>query len=239
MKKITKIIKMFSAALLLASTSVYAENGKSGLEILKKSYDYQGSLDKYAVAAKVTFDIKEDGKTFELSHTARAKIDRPDKMRVDSKGETIERSIYLSNGIYTMIDYIDNDEMFYTQIKTPKTIDDMLDHLIDEFGIVLPVATLLHSDMSDYIHPKKVYNFGKKRVQGADCDYIAFRHNGKEVHLWIEDSATPLLRQAYIKAGDAEIKFATRWDLKPGFPDSVFEFKAPKGASKVSIEKSK
>ena len=243
-----KAVTVLSLSLLLASGSLYAETNTPMTQaaqtdasaLLKKSYTYLGSLNKYAFKASVTNSVDVDGEDIVMKRVAEVKVKRPDQFRIDSKGENFNRSSYLSNGVFTMID---NDEKYYASVKTGKGIDGTLDLINKKLGIVIPLSTLLHSDMDKFIHPKKVQYFGTRMVSGVECNYIAFRQRSTVVHLWIENSDTPLIRSAKVVTDDKSDHGITdmiiKWDTKPGFSDSVFVFKAPKGASHISIRPAK
>ena len=243
-----KAVTVLSLSLLLASGSLYAETNTPMTQaaqidasaLLKKSYTYLGSLNKYAFKASVTNSVDVDGEDVVMKRVADVKVKRPDQFRIDSKGENFNRSSYLSNGVFTMID---NNEKYYASVKTNKGIDGTLDMINKKLGIVIPLSTLLHSDMAKFIHPKKVQYFGTRMVSGVECNYIAFRQRTTVVHLWIENSDTPLVRSAKIvtdaKNDRGTTDMVLTWDTHPGFSDSVFVFKAPKGASPISIRPAK
>jgi len=245
---IKKAVIVLSLSLLLGSGTVYAETVApiaqeakiDAATLLKNSYTYLGSLDKYAFTASVTNSVNVDGEDVVMKRVAEVKVKRPDKFRIDSKGENFNRSSYLSDGVFTMIE---NNEKYYASVKTGKGIDGTLDLINKKLGIVIPLSTLMHSDMDKFIHPKKVQYFGTRMVSGVECNYIAFKQRSTVVHLWIENSDTPLIRSAKIITNDKSERGTTdmviKWDTKPGFSDSVFVFKAPKGASPISIRPAK
>lgn len=230
---------ILSGTVIAASSTEVKSNtqAKDGKVLLKKSYDYLGSLTKYAFTANVTNTVMNDGESTVIKREAKVKVHRPDKFRIDSKSDTVDRTLYLSDGKFTIMD---NQEKYYAQVDAPKNIDKTLEEINRRLGIRVPLSTLLHSDMSRYIHPKKVFYFGLVEVNGVPCDYIAFKQRNTVVHLWIEDSQTPVVRSAKIitpKSGTTDM--AIRWDTSGKFSDDLFLFKAPKGASKISIKPAK
>ncbi len=246
---IKKLLSTFSFAVLLASSTVYADAQSTavtqntevnGAKLLKESYTYLGALDRYAFSATVTNDVDVDGQSVVDKRIAEVKVKRPDQFRVDNKGDNINRSLYLSSGVFTMID---NDEKYYASVKTGGGIDKTLDMINRKLGIVVPLSTLLHSDMAKFIHPRKVQYFGTRDVAGTVCNYIAFKQGKTTVHLWIQNSGEPLIRAAKVITNAKNDKGTTdmviKWDTKPSFADSVFIFKAPKGASNIAIKPAK
>jgi len=242
MTRILKIMVWTAAAMLLVSGTAYADSStkanpksetKSGKVLLKNSYDYLGALGKYAFTVNVINTVTNDGESVITKRVAKVKVHRPDKFRIDSKNEAINRTLYLSDGTFVMMD---NQEKYYAKVDAPKDIDKTLEEINRRLGIRVPLSTFLHSDMGKYIHPKKVFYFGTVDISGVACDYIAFKQGNTDVHLWIEDSNTPVVRSAKIitkKNGTTDM--VLKWDTAPGFSDDVFVFNAPEDASNISV----
>ena len=242
---VKKVATLVSLALLLGSSSLLAQSNameqqvvqKDGSALLKGSYNYLGALDKYAFDASITNTVVVDGANVVGKRTSDVKVNRPAQFRVDTKGDYINRSVYLSNGVFAMID---NKEKYYATVNTGGDIDKTLEQISKKLGIVLPISTLMHSNMGKFNQPKRVQYFGTRDVSGVECNYIAYKRGGTTVHLWIENSNTPVIRSAkIITAEKGTTDMVMKWDTNPGFSDSAFIFKAPKGASNVSIKPAK
>lgn len=97
-------------------------------------------MDKYAFdAVVVENEIAEDGTVNKYRHDVSAKIHRPGKFRIDTKDEIKDRSNYLNNGVYTMMDH---GFGYYGQVKASETIDGTLDYIFEEYGIRSPFGTI-------------------------------------------------------------------------------------------------
>jgi hypothetical protein len=212
----------------------------SASAIAKKAYHYIGSLDKYAFDAVVTNDDTKDGKSVKYTHRVSAKVDRPDKFRFDVKGDIKDRSSYLNDGVFTMVDH---GFGYYGQLKTGKGIDGTLDYIFDRYGIKAPLAQLIYSDMHKRTKINKGKNFGKVMLDGTECDYIAFMVKSKEVHMWIPTGDKPLIKRFIIIdrkiTGNPRSVSTIKWNPDAKISDSDFVFKAPKDASKISIQSAK
>ncbi len=235
-----KLFCTAGAALLLSSTSLFAAD-QSAREILNKAYQYVGGMDKYAFTAVVVDDELQDGKATEkYQHTVSVKVDRPGKLRVDTKGNIKNRSNYLNDGSFTMMDHSYN---YYGQIKTPKTIDGALDVLFEKFGIRAPLAQLVYSDMDKRVKFRTSKYFGTKVVNGVECDYVAFKNGTREIHVWIATGDKPLVKTYSIidTGGDSQSRINTLviWNENPKISENDFVFAAPKGASKISVNPAK
>ena len=226
-----KTLCLVGLGLFLGSTNLIAQE-KTAKEIVSKAYAQIGSMDKYAFSAVISDNEIIEGKTTTYRQNVSVKIDRPGNLRSDTKGDIKDRSNYIHNGQFTMIDH---GFGYYTQLKTPETIDKTLDYLFDKFGIQTTLATLIYSDMKKRAKFKKNKYFGTVDVVGVECDYVAFKNNDKEIHIWITTGDKPLVKTYSIFNGDTRINATLTWDTNPTFSKSDFVFKAPKGASKISV----
>lgn len=233
-----KLLCTAGVTLLLSSTSLFAAD-KSARDILNNAYQYIGSMDKYAFSAVVTDDEVQKGETTEkYKHTVSVKVDRPGKLRVDTKGTVKNRSSYLNDGSYTMIDHGHN---YYGQIKTPKTINGALDVLFDRFGIRAPISQLIYSGMDKKVKFRTGKYFGTKDVGGVECDYVAFKNGTREIHVWIATGDEPLVKSySIIDTGTdsvSRINTSVTWNINANISDSDFVFVVPKGSSKISVNR--
>lgn len=237
MKFYKKLLSAVGVALLLGGTGLFAEE-QSPKDIINKAFEYIDNMDKYAFRAVIIDnEATEEGTINKYRFDVSVKVDRPGKLRVDTKGYARDRSNYLNNGVYTMMDHGLN---YYGQLKTPKTIDGTLDYIFEEYGIRAPLAQLLYSKMHKRSKFKKSKNFGTMMVDGTECDYIAFSNFVREVHVWIATGDEPLVKAYSIidkmDEGDYRINTSLAWDTKTKISDSDFIFKAPKGAEKISVQ---
>ena len=237
MKLHNKFLCSAGIVFLLGGLSLFAAE-QSATEVLNKAYEYVGSMDKYAFNAVVLDDDVEDGVIHrqKFRHDVSVKVDRPDKLRVDVKGDIKDRSSYLNDGVFTMIDH---GYGYYATIKTPKTIDGALDAIFDRFGIKAPLAQLVYSDMDKRFKFSKSKNFGTMMVGGTECDYVAFSDPTAEVHLWIAAGDKPLLKAYRIfdktEKDRPSLSTSVTWVENPEISDNDFIFAAPKDAIEISV----
>lgn len=238
MKLHKKVLCTAGVALLLGSTNLFAAD-QSARDILNKAYQYVGSMDKYAFTAVIVDDEVQEGETTaKYKHTAVVKVDRPGKVRVDTTGTVKNRTNYLNDGSYTMLDHRSN---YYGQIKTPKTINGALDFLFEKFDMIAPLAQLIYSDMDKKVKFSNSKYFGTKNVDGVECDYVAFKNGTKEIHAWIATGDAPLVKAYSIidtsTNSKSRINTSVTWNKNSNISDSDFIFVAPKGSSKISVNR--
>lgn len=234
--KLSTKLTLTIVALLFSVTSLFATE-LSPRALLNKAYHYIGSMDKYAFTAVVVDDFRaEDGTVSTYIHDVTVKIDRPGKLRVDVKGDTRDRSNYLNNGVYTMMDH---EFGYYGEVKIPGTIDAGLDYIFEKYGIRAPLAQLIYSNMHTRVKFIKNKYFGTQMVDGIECHYIAFSNGVREVHVWISTGDKPLVKYYSIidKTGEEEHRINTSlyWDLNAKISDTDFIFRVPKSAEKISV----
>ncbi len=234
MKLYKQFLLLAGAGLLFGSTALVGAD-KSAKSVLNNAHKYIGEMDHYAFSAVVSDTDPKDGKIYK--HNISVKVDRPDKLRVDTKGDIKDRSVYINDGLFTLIDHKFN---YYGQLKVPKTIDGALDYIFDKYGITAPLASLIYSDMHKRAKFNKSKYFGTVDVGGVECDYIAFRNKSGEVHIWIATGSKPLVKAYSIidthVTGKPRKNTTVKWNINAKFPESDFDFSAPKGASKISVE---
>ena len=106
---------LFTAGLgLLLSTSTLLAD-MSAKDIAQKVYDALDSRQSYAFDA-IIVNNADDGTN---KHQVLVKVNRPNQLRIDVKGDIRNRSNYLNNGMYTIYDH---DKNMYVHLKTPKDI---------------------------------------------------------------------------------------------------------------------
>jgi len=237
MKIYKRLLSTTSITILLFGTSLLASE-QTPKEILGNAFKHIQSMDKYAFKAVVIdHEEIENGTIEKRRFDTSVKVDRPGKFQINVKGPSRDRSNYLNNGIYTMMDHQFN---YYGQIKADDTIDGTLDFIYEEYGIRSPLSQLLYSKMNKRVKFSKSKNFGPVMVDGTECDYVAFSNGVREVHVWITTGSNPLIKAYSIidkmEEDEYRINTSITWDLDAKILDSDFVFKAPKGAEKISVQ---
>jgi len=235
--KLEKKVFLMLWSMIIAGNSMLVASEKSALEIANKVYQTIGSMERYAFDAVVTEQEMKEGIALQKHRRdISVKVHRPGSLRVDVKGDFRDRSTYIHDSVFTMIDH---QEGYYGQLKTADTIDGTLDEIFEQFGIRAPLASLIYSDMDKRAKFKQGKYFGVMQVAGIACDYIAFKSADREVHAWITHGEHPKVINYSIietaQAGQPRTNTTIRWKENPKIEKSDFIFKAPKGAQQISI----
>jgi len=222
-----KVLLTCGVSLLIGTTSLFGME-KTANNILANSYKYMGSLDKVSFKAVITEN------NHLMRHDVSVKMDRPNKLVVDTHGEFRNRTNYLYNGVYTMFDH---NNLVYGEIDTPKDINNALDFLFQGFDINPPLSSVIYSDMVDRMNIKDGKYFGTKLINNIECDYIAFRKKGFTIHAWISTGEKPLVQTYSIINGDERLNTSFVWNNNNKMNDTDFIFN--KNGTKINVSSNK
>lgn len=231
-----KILRTSALLLLFVGTNLSAAQSQAE-EIMLNAYRYIGSMDKYAFEAIVNDDLEATGPAARLyKQNISVKVDRPGNFRIDITGDRKNRSRYLDNGTFTIYDH---GNKYYGQIKVADTIEETLDLLDEKYGFLTPLSALLYSDMDRRTKLNAGKYFGKTKVDGVECDYVAFKNKNTILHIWIASGDKPLIRSYRLidKAVNENNNSGgfLKWKTNAEISDKDFVFIAPEGAEKISV----
>jgi hypothetical protein len=134
----------------------------------------------------------------------------------------------------------------YAQIATPegaKTIDGILDHLMDEYDYVLQLGDLFYSDVHASLEDAllSAVHLGRKLVGGRSCHHLSLEFAGADAQLWVQDGDDPVpCRWAFtLRDEPSEPLFVSSfdsWVSNPSVDPARFRFVAPVSATKVEMK---
>ncbi len=236
MKLYKKILYTTGVTLLLGNTALVAAN-TSAKSIMKNAFKYVEHMDKYAFDAVIVDEVKDDDGVTMYRNDVSIKVDRPQRLRVDRRQDGKNKTYYIDDGQFSMIDH---SFRFYAQVKTPKNLDKALDFLFKKYDINAPLSSLIYSSMKKRTQFKRSKNFGLRMLNGIECNYVAFKDRDREIHVWIATGSKPLV-QAYTiidtaLADNPKTNTIITWKNDTKIVDSDFIFKAPEDATKISID---
>jgi hypothetical protein len=186
-------------------------------------------------------EVTDSGMKIQLGSTKRIAVRRPDRITAQLVGDGLNERIWYDGRTLSIHD---RDENVYAVLEVPDNIDQMIDYVARTFGVVMPLADLLFSDLQESTLRDVWFGFyvGRHDVLGVPCHHLAFRQNAVDWQIWIEDSDKPLPRKLVITykslPGQPEfIAFLDEWNLSPELPDEIFVFTPPTGATKIDMQR--
>ena len=135
-----------SLTLLLAAGVAFAadqphENprlAESTVRILDDACRYVTEAGSFTVRARIEFDeVLPTGQKLQYSGTADIAVRRPNRLRVDYRGDLRATTVWYDGESLTLMD---RAKMLYSTAAAPATIDEAVDFAMDRHGFTVPVA---------------------------------------------------------------------------------------------------
>ncbi|MFT5049413.1 MAG: hypothetical protein ACI8QZ_000806 [Chlamydiales bacterium] len=180
------------------------------------------------------------GQWVEVSHSSDVAVHRELGIRSTVHGDVQNREFWSDLQTAAMLD---PDSGLYALVEVPNTLDGTLDHLIDEYGVSLPLADLAYSDpYLGLIEGVEVGSYvGLNKAGGVTCHHLAFRQAAVDWQIWIDAGLRPVPRKVLITY--KQIQGAPRvavnlsdWKFDTFLPEVLFQFEAPEGSEQIAIE---
>lgn len=134
----------------------------------------------------------------------------------------------------------------YASITAPegaRTIDGILDHMIDEYDYVLQLGDLLYSDVYGTFGDEMLsaVHLGRKVVGGRPCHHLSLEFPGVDGQLWVQEGDDPVpCRWAFtLRDEPSEPLFVSTFDSwvnNASVEEGRFRFVAPAGATKAQMK---
>ncbi len=217
-----------------ASTLTAAD--KSALDIINKAFQYTSNLNTYAFTANIVEDeMQEDGTSIAYTYITNVKVKRPGQLRIDTKSKYLNRSTTIDNGLFTIM----RDDNTYSQLSVSKNIDIAIESILTKYKIKEPLASLIYSDMAKRVKSHDNQYLGTKNVDGVVCDYVRFKSQHRDIHVWVTKGDRPQIKAYNIKDTSEHPYVTTEtkiiWDVNRSIGNNDFVFHSPKNSKKVAI----
>jgi hypothetical protein len=218
------------------STNVRDTSAVNALERMGK---YLRSLDAFQVHGDITTEeVQENGQKIQYATAADLLANKPNKLFVEIKNERAPRLLYYDGSNFTMYAPRLN---FYATVDAPPTVRELVDKLDDKFDIQMPLVDLFRwgTPEGDTKEITGALTVGDAVINGVTCTQYAFRQEGLDWQLWIQEGEFPLPLRVVLTTTTDDARpqhtSAYTWNLAPSFNDKAFAFEAPKEAKKITM----
>jgi hypothetical protein len=257
-----RIMPFVFAVLLLGTATVGSAAEKAGIafvepgarKALRIVNDYLKTAENFTVHIEsVSDEIMEGGQRIQRAAIQDIAVRRPNRVKIRSVGDRGEVRLWYDGRRISILDILDfnidpdevlGDNMTYSWVEVPDTIDAAFDFVDEEYSIAPPLIALARDNPLGNLNELATSGFyvGLHHVGDVKCHHLAYTTEGMDVQLWIENGLFPLLRKVVITYRDEPgspqfTAYLTDWDFSPHLPDSVFKFFKPKSALLVPLEK--
>jgi hypothetical protein len=245
--KILHHLALFAAAsLLVAAPALHAAGtppriDPQALAHLKRMGAALAAAKALSFKTTRTVEVPSNaGQFLTLFSTAEVTMKRPDKLRVELRGEAPHFD-FLYDGT-TAAAYAPGSQV-YSVVKAPPTIDAMLPELEDVTGIKIASAPLLFSDPYAVLERgiTRAFVAGPVTVRGVPCVHLAFQSPGVNWEIWIETGERALPQRLAVTYTDQDnfprtlVEFSG-WNLQPWIRDGSFVFHPPAAAKEIPFQ---
>lgn len=240
----TRLFQLLLAATLLGAPIALAQNTPAidpkADEILRKMSMSLADAKSFTFESHDTTDqIAPNGQKIQVGKHAKIAVRRPDAVAAVIDGDEEQMQFASSDG---KVYIVNNLTKCYAMTDVPKSIDEMFDFLAQKYGMTAPLCDLVFSD------PYKVLTervrsgqyLGKRKVMGTPCHHLAFRQDGIDWQIWIEDSERAVPRKVVITHKELPgypqfTALLSEWNLDAKLPDSAFAASPPPDYKKIDL----
>jgi hypothetical protein len=232
-----------AASITTAAADSTGDIDPDAIAALEKMGTYLRSLKAFQVEAAISQDdVEDDGERIQNDNRVNLLVRMPDRLRVEITNMDHHRLFFYDGKNFTI--YAERVN-YYATVPAPATIAKLGDDLDDKFGIELPLQDLFYwgTDRSNPSAIKGARDVGPAEVGGVTCEQYAFRQEGLDWQLWMQQGDYPLPRRLVITTltDEARPQYSSvlTWNLAPSFNEEAFKFDPPKDAQKIVLAQAK
>jgi len=185
-------------------------------------------------------DVQPDGRKVQFAHVRELTVARPDKLKVETFGDVTNRTLWIDGKTLTVLD---RDKNVYAQLPDPGTIEQAVDMLQEKYGMSMPAADLLSSDVYKTMTTgcDAINYVGIGYVGEEKCHHLAFSRDNIDWQMWISTGDKPSVRKMVITY--KRLRGQPQYTLQllkvedaSKIKDSVFTCEIPKGCEKIDFQ---
>ena len=210
------------------------------IEALHKMGAFLRDQQKFSVrAAMTTDDLLASGQKVQFAGTVELMVRRPDRMRMDIRGDRRDQHLYYDGKTFTVFG---ERVGYYASFDAPPTLTE-LKGVLEKRGVDMPLADLFYwgSDQDRSGEITGATPVGTSTIEGTSCNHFAFRQKDVDWELWVEQGQQPLPRKVVITTTSEKTRpqhsMVLTWDLSPQLGDELFAFVPPPQAHKIRLRR--
>lgn len=225
-----------------------AENEKGymdprAMEVLKNASDFIGKAKTLSIKATAIYDhVMDSGIIVTYSKDVEVYVKRPNKFLVVMRGDDHKhRRIYFDGKSVVRFNVNKN---IYQKVSFSGDIDGVLDHIIDNYDVDLPLADLIYNDIAGILQESIISaeHMGERTVNGMPCDHLSYESTGADWQVWVQKWEKPVPRRFAINYVNIDgspqfLAMLKEWQINPTLDEKIFTFSPPFGAKEVEMKK--
>ena len=227
------------ASSAVAGTDAASAVDPAAIDAAKRMGAYLRTLNDFQVVSQAQLEeVLDNGKKVFTSVSTTAKVHRPDGFTIDMTTDHKARRFYYDGKSFTVFA---PKVGYYASVSAPATIDDTVQVINDNYGIVLPLADVFYwgTDQEPFDNMDKAVHVGAETVDGVATDHYAYAGGGIAWDVWIEQGATPLpVKMVITTMGDSDrptYSSDLSWSTQVAFAPGTFTFSPSADAKPIAM----
>jgi hypothetical protein len=190
--------------------------------------------------AEITFDdVLVSGQKIQYAGAADLTVRRPNGVYIDYRDDLSAKRFWYDGKTGTLLDV---PHGMYSQVDLPGDIDAAVDQLQQRYGLSLPLADLISSDLFQVIDAKALAwaYVGVHDVEGTPAHHVALLGENADLQVWIQADGPPLPLKmviTYNQVPEAPQYEAVLmdWKLAAKVSSAVFQPVLPKDVKQIDF----
>ncbi len=208
--------------------------------ILRDMSEYIKHLEAFTFTLEVAEDVLlSHGQMIQYGGVSEVAVQRPGSIHARFRGEERQSNIVIHDGRCVLHNLQTN---IYAVAEVPTPLDDAIDHIVEQYGLNVPLADLVSRDPYASVIGSVEYGYvvGRSTIDGVECHHLAFAQETIDWQVWIQTGPEPLVRKIVITYKDETgwPQYTARisnWNLSPRLSKRYFEYEPPADAMKVEF----
>jgi len=174
----------------LAPASAVADE-TDAKNLLRAMSDYMASQDAISFGYDANLEVvTKDNQRLLLASSGTVAMQRPDKLHTTRASGFRNSETFFDGKTLTLFGKSAN---IYTQVEIPGTIGNLIDTMIEKLDRTPPAADLLSANSYDLLMDGviDIKDLGSGVINGAECDFLAFRTEEVDWQIWIAQGENP------------------------------------------------
>lgn len=216
------------------------QNLKTTEALLAQVCDFLKAQPSFTVETDVTYDnVLESGEKVQYSAYQQLWVRKPDRMRSDYTGDQRITRFYYDGQSFSLFTPPLN---VYATKQAPPNLDEFVEQMEENYGIILPMSNLLLDDPCGAIATERqnAIFVGNNLVDRQETYHILLKGEERDIQLWISKTEPPLIVKGIINYktlpdSPQYTALFSNWNFNPNLTDDIFQFTPPQDAVGIEI----
>ncbi|NJL83538.1 MAG: DUF2092 domain-containing protein [Chloroflexaceae bacterium] len=223
-----------------ASPTLPSRGLRTTTQLLEQMCGFLKTQPAFTVELDITYDnVLESGEKVQYSAYQTTTVRKPDRLRSDYLGDERNTRFYYDGNSFTL--FSPDLNLFATK-AAPPTIDEAVENIAENYGVVIPLSNLFVSDPCAVITPiiQTSLFIGIDMVNRVEGYHILLVAEDRDVQVWIGKDQPPLLMKVVIThknlpSSPQYTAVFSSWDFNPSISDETFTFTPGEGVFGVEF----